>query len=347
MTSITNNRSALAPVIEPNTQKWLDELAGGGGPPLYELTPEDARAVLLDIQTRVDVDHEASDGEQNQVGALLPAEIEDRVISGGPTGEVDIRIVKPANAPAAMPLIVHLHGGGWILGDKDTHERLVRELANLTHAVVVFVNYTPAPEAQYPVQNEQAYTALEWAVVNATELGADPTKVAVFGESVGGNMAAALTLMAKQRGGPKLAAQVLFYPVTSADFDTSTYERYADGPWLTRATMRWFWDAYLPANERRSEITASPLQASLEQLRDLPQALVVNGEHDVLRAEGEAYARKLAQAGVPVTQVRYGGAIHDFILLNPIAATPPTRAAISQAANYLRAAVAPTSATRR
>jgi acetyl esterase len=295
--------------------------------------------VLRDLQADI--------GAERGVVPLPPADIEDRVVSGGPTGEVNVRIVKPAQATPPLPLIVHLHGGGWILGDKDTHERLDRELANLTQAVVVFVDYTPAPEEQYPIQNEQAYTALEWAVVNATALGADAEKLAVFGESAGGNMAAALTLMAKERGGPRISAQVLFYPVTNADFDTKTYERYAEGPWLTRATMRWFWDAYLPDNERRAEITASPLQASLEQLRDLPPALVVNGEHDVLRDEGEAFARKLTRAGVPVTQVRYGGAIHDFILLNPIAATPPTRAAIAQAANYLHSALMPTSSTTR
>src|SRR5262249_53176165 len=149
------------------------------------------------------------------------------------------------------------------------------------------------------------------------------------------------TLMAKERGGPDIAAQVLFYPVTDANFDTSTYQRYAEGPWLTRPGMRWFWDAYLPDENRRSEITASPLRASLKQLRELRPALIINGEHDVLRDEGEAYAGKLSQAGVPVTQVRYGGTIHDFVLLNPITQTPAPRAAISQAASYLRTALTP------
>jgi acetyl esterase len=343
MSNQTNNKqSVFTPVIEPNTQKWLDELAAAAAdaPPLYELTPQSAREVLRDIQTSVGVDNEAVLRDQNRAAiALLPAEIEDRVIPGGPTGEVNIRIVTPANATAPLPVIFHSHGGGWILGDKDTHERLDRELASLAQAIVVFVDYTPAPEAHYPVQNEQAYTALEWAVTNASEFGADPGRVALIGESAGGNMTAALTLMAKQRGGPKLAAQVHFYPVMNADFTTSTYERYADGPWLTRETMRWFWDLYLPDNERRSEITASPLQASVEQLRGLPPALVINGEHDVLRDEGEAYARKLSQAGVPVTQVRYGGTIHDSVLLNPITTTLAPRAAIAQAANYLHAAL--------
>ncbi|HET9256805.1 MAG TPA: alpha/beta hydrolase, partial [Pseudonocardiaceae bacterium] len=189
------------------------------------------------------------------------------------------------------------------------------------------------------VQNEQAYTALQWAIANAAQIGADPARVALVGDSSGGNMAAALTLMAKERGGPQATAQVLFYPVTDANMDTSTYQRYADGPWLTLKTVRWFWDCYLPEQSRRSEITASPLQATTGQLRGLPPALIINAEHDVLRDEGEAYARKLSQADVPVTQVRYGGTIHEFVVLNPITNTTAPRAAIAQAASYLRSAL--------
>ena len=283
--------------------------------------------MLRDVQTSVAVD-------------LEPADVEDRSIPGGPTGDVDIRIVRPARRGGALPAVVYTHGGGWILGGKDTHERLVREVADAAGAVVVFVDYTPAPEAHYPVQNEQAYTTLEWVAEHAGEIGADPSRIAVMGDSVGGNMAAALTLMAKQRGGPSLAAQVLFYPVTNADFQTSTYERYADGPWLTRRAMQWFWDAYAPDEERRWEPTASPLGADLELLAGLPQALIVNGEHDVLAAEGQAYARRLMQAGTRTTHARYSGTIHDFALLNPISATPAPRAAIAQAGQFLRAALA-------
>jgi len=325
----TIDNTTFRSVIDPATKAWLDRLdaEAAGSPPLYELSPEDARQVLRSIQASVPVE-------------LAPAEIEDRSIQGGPTGAINIRIIRPSNANAALPMIFHTHGGGWILGDKDTHERLYRELANAVQAVVVFVDYTPAPDAQYPVQIEQAYAALEWALSHADEVGVDPARAALFGDSVGGNMAAALTLMAKERRGPKLAAQVLFYPVTSANLDTDTYEMYADGPWLTREAMRWFWDSYLPDEERRWEVTASPLMASLDQLRDLPPALVINGQHDVLCAEGEAYARRLTEAGVPVTQVRYGGTIHDFVLLNPISGTPAVRAAIAQAAGYLRKALA-------
>lgn len=309
-------------VVEPRTQAWLDQLSAAGGPALNELTPQDAREVLRGAQRSVTVE-------------LPPADIEDRVIAGGPTGEVNIRVVRPKDTPGTLPVIVHTHGGGWILGDKDTHDRLVRELANAAQAVVVFVDYTPAPEAHYPVQNEQAYTALEWVAAHAVEIGADATRIALFGDSVGGNMVAALTLMAKERSGPPIAAQVLFYPVTDAHFDTDSYQEHADGPWLTRAAMKWFWDAYLPDESRRLEPTASPLEASIEQLRGLPPALVITDD-DVLRDEGEAYADKLAQAGTWVTMVRYGGTIHDFALLNPITDTPAPRAAIAQAGQFLR-----------
>ncbi len=313
--------------VEPRTQAWLDALAATAqGPPINELSPPDARRVLRSIQSSVPL-------------PPAPATIEEGVVPGGPTGGVGVHVVKPARSATALPLVIHCHGGGWIIGDANTHERLDRELAGEAGAAVLFVDYTPAPEAHYPVQNEQAYTVLEWAAEHGAEIGGDPARIALVGDSVGGNMVAALTLMAKDRGGPPIRAQVLFYPVTDAAFDTDSYRRYAEGPWLTRAAMEWFWDAYLPEEGPRSEATASPLRASIDELRGLPPALVVNGEHDVLRDEGEDYARKLARAGVPVTQVRYGGTIHDFVLLNPIAETPAPRTAIPQAGRFLRDAL--------
>jgi acetyl esterase len=275
-------------------------------PPVIELSPADAREVLRQVQASVPVE-------------LPPAQIDDRVIPGGPTGEVSIWIVRPADTTGVLPVVFHSRGGGWILGDKDTYERLGCEFANQAQAVVVFVDYTRAPEAHYPTQNEQDYTALHWAIASAAQISADPTRVVLTG-SVGCNMTAALTLMAKQHGGPQIAAQLLFYLVTDAGLGTSTYQRYAEGPWLSREAMRWFWDSCLPDQARQSEVTASPLQASPEQLRGLPPALIINGEQDVLRDEGEAYARRLSRAGVPVTQVRYGGTIHT-VLLNPITHT--------------------------
>jgi len=222
---------------------------------------------------------------------------------------------------------------------------LVREIAAGVGAAVVFVDYARAPEACFPVAIEQAYAATCYAVDHSGDLRIDPSRLAVAGDSVGGNMVAALTLMARQRRGPKITFQVLFYPVTDAGFDTASYTRFADGPWLTKRAMQWFWDAYLPDPTARKQPTATPLNASLDELAGLPEALVVVDENDVLRDEGEAYAYKLAQAGVRVTAVRYNGTIHDFMLLNPIANTPPVRGAIDQTCSYLRGVFSKKSAT--
>ncbi len=315
--------TATAPVLEPVTQKFIDSLTAAGGPPLYTLSPTDARSVLT--------------GVQSQPVAKLPASIQDTTFPVGPTGSTRIRIVRPEGAQSALPAVMHFHGGGWILGGKDTHDRMTREIAVGANAAVVFVDYDRSPEARYPVAIEQAYAATRYVAEHGDQLNVDPTRLAIVGDSVGGNMTAAVTLMAKERGGPKIAFQVLFYPVTDADFETGSYSTFADGPWLTRRAMQWFWDAYLPDTARRQEITATPLNASLDQLRGLPDALIMVDENDVLRDEGEAYARKLSQAGVRVTSVRYNGTIHDFVLLNPITDTPAVRGALQQANDALRA----------
>lgn len=318
--------SDAIPTIEPATQAFLDELAAAGGPPLYELSPQDARQVLRDVQ----------DGAAVEVAAT---EVEDRAIPV-PGGELTVRIVRSADRAGPLPAVVYCHGGGWILGDQETHLRLAQELAVGSGAAVILPVYTPAPEAQYPTQVEQAYAALLWAVDHAADIGIDPARLALAGDSVGAGMATVLARLAQERQGPALTVQVLFYPVTDADFDTPSYQQFADGPWLTRAAMQWFWDAYLPDVGRRSEPLASPLRAGLDQLAGLPPALVITGEHDVLRDEGEAYAHKLAQAGVPVISARYLGTIHDFALLNPIAGTPAARGAIAQASVFLGWALA-------
>jgi acetyl esterase len=327
---MTNPQSAAgaasaAPVLEPTTQKFIDALAAAGGPPIYTLSPAAARDVLA--------------GAQAQPVAKPPAAIEDTTFPVGPTGSVRIRIVRPQGASGALPVVMHFHGGGWILGDKETHDRMTREIAVGANAAVVFVDYDRSPEAQYPVAIEQAYAATKYVAEHGRELAVDPTRLAIVGDSVGGNMAAAVTLMAKEQGGPRIAFQVLFYPVTDADFETGSYNTFADGPWLTRPAMEWFWNAYLPDVAARKQITATPLNASLEQLKGLPDALVIVDENDVLRDEGEAYARKLSEAGVRVTSVRYNGTIHDFVLLNALADTPAVRGALQQANDALRAAL--------
>jgi acetyl esterase len=311
---------AAQPTLELVTQQFVESLAGA--PPIYSLAPADARSVLARAQS-------APVGKPS-------AQIEDVAFPVGPTGSVPVRIVRPAGASDVLPVVVYCHGGGWILGDRDTHDRLVREIAVGVKAAVVFVDYDRSPEARYPVAIEQAYAATCYAVDHGAGLRIDPSRLAVAGDSVGGNMAAAVTLMAKQRRGPKIGFQVLFYPVTDADFDTHSYTRFADGPWLTKRAMQWFWDAYLPDPAARRQITATPLTASLDQLAGLPEALVVVDENDVLRDEGEAYARKLSNAGVRVTSTRYNGTIHDFVMLNALADTPATRGAIDQAVCALK-----------
>lgn len=312
----------LSKGIEPKTRAFLDEVNSKGGPQLYELSPKDARGVLSSVQA-IDV-------------PKLPADIEDRDIPGGPSGKVSVRIVRPKGNKGILPAVMYFHGGGWVLGDKNTHDRLIREIANGAGVAVVFVNFTPSPEAKYPVPIEEAYAATKYVAENGKSLNLDSSKLVVAGDSVGGNMATAVALLAKERGGPKIFFQLLFYPVTDANFDTPSYQQYATGHFLTREAMKWFWDNYLPEVVARKQPTASPLRASIEQLKGLPQTLVINGEFDVLRDEGEAYAHKLIEAGVQVTAVRYLGTIHDFVMLNPITDTPAPRAAIAQANDTLR-----------
>jgi acetyl esterase len=251
-----------------------------------------------------------------------------------------VRVVKPAGASGDLPVVLYIHGAGWVFGNAHTHDRLVRELAVGAGAAVVFPEYSLSPEARYPVAINQNYATAQWILGNGTEYGLDASRLAVAGDSVGGNMAAALTLQAKERGDVPLKAQVLFYPVTDASFDTDSYLQFAEGYFLRRDGMQWFWDQYTTNPVERAEITASPLRATADQLKGLPQALVITAEADVLRDEGEAYADKLREAGVPVTAVRYAGAIHDFVMLNALRGTHAAEAAISQAIAFLRKALA-------
>jgi len=309
-------------LLEPTTRAFVEKVNRQGGTPIYELSPKDARKVLSDLQA----------GEV----VKLPADIEDRIIPAGPEGKVSIRIIRPEGNKENLPVVMYFHGGGWVLGGKDTHDRLVREIAKGANAAVVFVNFTPSPEAKYPIPVEEAYAATKYIAENGKELNLDTSRLAVAGDSVGGNMAAAVSLLAKERGGPKIVYQVLFYPVTDANFDTPSYQKYAADIWLTREAMKWFWDNYLPDKEARRQPTASPLQASVDQLRGQPPALIITDENDVLRDEGEAYAHKLMQAGVDVITIRYLGTIHDFVMLNALAGTPAACSAIGLANENLR-----------
>lgn len=312
---------AIAAPLEPATQAFIDGLAGGQ--PIYTLSPEAARNVLAGAQTSVPV-------------TLPAADVKDRVLNVGPTGSTKVRIYRPRGVKGELPVVIYTHGGGWVLGDANTHDRLVRELSVGANAVVVFVDYERSPEHRYPVAVEQSYATLAYVAAHAGEFGGDASRIAIAGDSVGGNMATVVALLAKERNGPKLAAQLLFYPVTDASMSTQSYSDFAEGPWLTKPAMAWFWDQYLPDVAKRADIHVSPINASTDQLNGLPQTLLLTDENDVLRDEGEAYARNLAAAGVPVTSVRYNGTIHDFMLLNPITQTPAVRGAVAQAIGFLK-----------
>jgi acetyl esterase/lipase len=310
------------PVLEPAAQELAD--ATSRPPFLYELGPEKARKVLDDTQA-APIDKPDVDDKWITVPAAV--------------GDVRVRIVKPAGTAGPLPALLYVHGGGWILGNAGTHDRLVRELAVGADCAVVFVEYDRSPEVTYPVAIEQAYATAQWIGRDGAGESLDPSRLAVAGDSVGGNMGAALTLLAKQRGDVTFVHQSLYYPVTDAAQDTTSYREFADGPFLTAKAMAWFWDAYLPDAGKRAEITVSPLRASLDDLAGLPPAFVVVGENDVLRDEGEAYARRLTQAGVPTTSVRYNGILHDFLMLNPLRGTRAATAALEQAVRVLRGAL--------
>jgi acetyl esterase len=308
--------------LETAAQEFSD--ATSQPPFIYQLSPDKAREVL--------------EGVQRSAIDKPDVDIEEMTIPG-PNGQITVRVTRPAEVTGMLPVILYTHGAGWVLGSPETHDLLVRNLAVGAHAAVVFPHYRRAPEAQYPSQIEEAYATAEWIVDHGAEHELDPTRLAIAGDSCGGNMAIAVTLMAKERGGPSFAAQLLYYPVTDAGMDTDSYHEFAEGYFLTAPAMAWFWDQYLPDIARRGESLASPLRASSDELSGLPPALVINGQADVLRDEGEAYAAKLRAAGVPVTATRYGGIVHDFVMLHPLAGTNAARAATAQGAAYLQAAL--------
>lgn len=313
--------AAGSPGVERNTQAFLEALAKGGGQPLETLSPADARQVLVGAQK----------------GAKLPpAEVSEKTITVDGK-QIVLNIVRPAGVKGVLPAFIFVHGGGWILGDFPTHERFVRDLVVDSGAVGVFVNYTPSPEARYPVAINEIYAATKWVAENGAQISVDGKRLGIAGNSVGGNMATVVALMAKAKGTPALRSQVLFWPVTHANLENASYNEYANNHFLTKGMMKWFWDAYTTDPKQRQEIYTSPLLATPEQLKGLPPTLVQTAEKDVLRDEGEAYARKLDAAGVNVVATRYNGMIHDFGLLNVLADLPTTRAALHQASEELKA----------
>jgi acetyl esterase/lipase len=314
---------APTPVLEPEAAAFAE--ATSKPPFLFQLPPAEGRAAVDEVQS----------------GEVAKPEVDEEwiTVEGGPTGSVKARIVRPKGAVGPLPVVLYIHGAGWVFGNAHTHDRLVREIAVGTGAAVVFPEYDRSPEVRYPIAIGQNYAVARWVVTEGASKDLDGSRLAVAGDSVGGNMAIALTLQAKERGDVPLKAQVLFYPVTDANFDTASYRQFATGYFLTREGMQWFWDQYTTDEGERAEITASPLRATTEQLAGLPPALVITGEADVLRDEGEAYAAKLRTAGVPVTAVRYQGIIHDFVMVNALRPTHAAESAIQLAISTLKGAL--------
>ncbi|WP_024553233.1 alpha/beta hydrolase, partial [Franconibacter helveticus] len=311
LAAVSASSVAAQPYADHRVQAFLDALNSSGGKPMEQLSPQAARQVLVDAQKGAE---------------LPPADVSEKTIqvNGQP---VRLNIVKPKGAKGTLPVFMFFHGGGWILGDFPTHERLVRDLVVGSGAAAVFVNYTPSPEAHFPVAINQAYAATRWVAEHGAEIGVDGSRLALAGNSVGGNMVAAVALQAKQNHTPAIRYEVMFWPVTDANFNTGSYNQFENGYFLTRNMMKWFWDAYTTKESDRNNILASPLRATPEQLKGLPPTLIQTAELDVLRDEGEAFGRKLDAAGVEVTVTRYNGLIHDYGLLNALSTVPAVRTA--------------------
>ena len=311
------------PRLSPGTKEFLKALNSPAPPELEKLSPVEARKVLFDAQTAFDFDYSGIEESEKKISA--------------DGFEIELNLVRPAGTAAEkLPVFIFIHGGGWVLGDYPTHRRMVRDLVLESGAAAVFVNYTRTPDAAYPQQINEIYAALKWVAENGDEINVDGTRLAVVGNSVGGNMTTVMTLMAKEKGGPEIKLQVLLWAIVDADFETESYREFGEKRFLSTPLMKWMYDMYIPEPEKRREIYASPLQASIEQLKGLPPALLITAESDILRDEGEAYGRKLDEAGVPVLTARYDGMIHDFGLLNGLAHLPQVRALFVHVGAVLR-----------
>jgi acetyl esterase len=319
--TITVQDFSTDPHLSPEVRSFLKGL-NTGGPGLETLSPIAARKILFDAQAASQVDYSGI------------TESEKTIQFDGYS--IKLNIVRPEGAQGILPVFIYIHGGGWVLGDYPTHKRMVRDLVVGSGAAGVFVNYTPTPDAQYPVAINEIYAATKWVAANGAEIGVDGTRLAVVGNSVGGNMTAVTCLKAKTSNGPAIKTAIMLWPIVDADFATGSYQQFGKDRFLTTTLMSWMYDMYIPEPEKRKDIYASPLQAKLEQLKGLPPTLIMVAENDVLRDEGEAYGRKLSEAGVQATTIRYNGVIHDFGLLNGLATIPQTVDLFTQASAQLK-----------
>lgn len=294
--------------------------ANANPPFIYQLPVDEARALLEEVQ--------------DSPVEKLDAQLDDQQWDLGEHGKINVRTVKPKEVTGKLPVILYIHGAGWVLGSAHTHDKLVRELAVRTNSIVFVPEYDRSPEAKFPVAIEQSYAVL----LKITENGGDEydiDRLSIAGDSVGGNMATVITMLAKDRKGPKINQQLLIYPVTNHAFDTDSYNQFATDYFLAKEGMKWFWNNYLPEGQDSTIKTISPLQATKEDLTGLPAAMILNGEADVLRDEGEEYTRHLRDAGVEVTQIRFQGMIHDFVMVNSMDQSHATRAAMDVSTDWL------------
>ncbi|MDT7592675.1 MAG: acetyl esterase [Pseudonocardiales bacterium] len=305
--------------VHPEAQGLLDALAEAGLPATEEMTVPNARAATAGFL--------ALQGEPVEVASAL-----DRTVPG-PAGEIPVRVYTPAGE-GPLPVVVYFHGGGWVIGDLEVVDQPCRQLASAAGAIVVSVDYRLAPEHRYPAAFEDSYAATVWVGAHAAEIGGDPARLAVAGDSAGGNLAAAVALAARDRGGPELAAQLLIYPVTDFNFGTASYQDNREGYLLTKGSMQWFWAHYLGAQDLDKDPYACPLRA--DSLVGLPPAYVATSEYDPLRDEGEAYARRLEEAGVAVTAKRFDGLLHGFFWM--LAAVPSAAGVLDDMVGVLRKA---------
>lgn len=308
--------------LDLNVAEFLINLAKTKNPPIYTLSYEKAREELRNLQ-------------KNSYNTI-PVQVKKLDIPYEKNKSVSVTIIRPEHSDKPLPVALYFHGGGWILGDELTHDRLIRQIANKANIAIAFVNYTPSPEAHYTTIIEEGYGALTYIASHGKELQLDTKHLAVVGDSAGGTLAATITLLAKERKGPKIDCQVLFYPVTNADFNTQSYQQFAHDFWLTKEAMEWFWNAYAPDIQTRNNYIVAPLHAPVTQLQGLPPTLIINAEIDVLRDDGVNYARKLFQAGVNTVHVQYLGTIHDFVMLDPLKNAAATKNAIDLASNTLK-----------
>jgi acetyl esterase len=313
---------ATDPHLSREVKAFLKLLNIPGGEPLEEMSAIDARAVLANAQASVKVDLSGIEESEKTISA------------DGFT--IKLNIVRPAGVKEKLPVFIFIHGGGWVLGDYPTHKRMVRDLSVLSGAAGVFVNYTRTPDAAYPQAINEIYAATRWIAENGAEINVDGKNLAVVGNSVGGNMTAVTSIKAKENKGPEIKLAIMMWPIVDSHFDTGSYKSFGKDRFLTTPLMKWMYDMYIKDPKKRGDIHASPLQATVEQLKGLPPTLIQVAENDILRDEGEAYGRKLDEAGVKVTTVRYNGVIHDFGLLNGLAEIPQVRSLFVQAAAELK-----------